>query len=98
MGGNTIEVKQNGSHNTPLRYLGRDQLSPLRVLLPIIQLKYTSLSGLVILIMLCIGLPSSPSIVYASNLGSQYIFRSQNVVFESRVTFQPYLRVFPIFI
>jgi hypothetical protein len=48
--------KQNGSHNTPLKELGRDQFSPLQVLLPRIRIKYTSLIGLVMLPQLCIGL------------------------------------------
>jgi hypothetical protein len=32
--------KQNGSHNTPLRELGRDQFSPLHFLRPRIRIKY----------------------------------------------------------
>jgi hypothetical protein len=47
--------KQNGSHNTPLRELGRDQFSQLvRVLRPKLRLMFTFLSGLAMLLLLCI--------------------------------------------
>jgi hypothetical protein len=39
--------KQNGSHNTPLRELGRDQFSLLHFLRPRIRIKYKSLIVLV---------------------------------------------------
>jgi hypothetical protein len=63
--------KQNGSHNTPIRELGRDQFNPLQVLRPRIQIKYTSLFGLVMLPQLFNDLPSWPSNVYSHNLSSQ---------------------------
>jgi hypothetical protein len=89
--------KQNGSYNTPLRELGRDQFSPLQVLLPIIRIKYTSLFGLVMLPQLCIDLRSSPNNVYSYNLSSQCFVYFQNVLFERREASRPSLHVFPIF-
>jgi hypothetical protein len=41
------QTKQNGSHNTPLRELGRDQFNQLHLLRPIIRIKYRSLLVLV---------------------------------------------------
>jgi hypothetical protein len=63
--------KQNGSHNTPLKELGRDQFSPLQVLRPIIWIKYTYLL-------------SSPNNVYSHNLGSRCVVCHQIVSFERR--------------
>jgi hypothetical protein len=61
------QYKQNGSHNTPLIELGRDQFNPLQFLLPRIWIKYTSLIGFVMLPQLCIVLMSSLNNVYSHN-------------------------------
>jgi hypothetical protein len=76
--------KQNGSHNTALKELGLDQFSPLLVLRPRIQIKYTSLIGLVMLPKLCIALLSSPKNVYYHNLDSLCCVCPQHVSFERR--------------
>jgi hypothetical protein len=89
--------KQNGSHNTPLKELGRDQFSPLQVLRPIIRIKYKSLIGLEMLPKLCIDLLSSPKTVYSRNLDSLCFVCPKNLLFESREASRLDLRVSPIF-
>jgi hypothetical protein len=85
--------KQNVSHNTPLKELGCDQFNPLQVLLQRIQIKYTSLIGLVMLHQLCIDQLSSPNSVYSLNLDSLCFVCSQSVLFESREASHPYFLV-----
>jgi hypothetical protein len=71
--------KQNGSHNTPLKELGRDQFNPLQVLLQRIQIKYTSLIGLVMLLQLCIDQLSSTNNICSRSFDSLCFVYSQSV-------------------
>jgi hypothetical protein len=89
--------KQNSSHNTPLKKLGRDQFNPLQVLLSRIRKKYTSLIGLVMLPQLCIEQLSLANTVYSRSLDSLYFVCSQSILFESREASRLVLRVSPIF-
>jgi hypothetical protein len=80
--------KQNDSHNTPLRELGRDQFNQLHFLRPRIRIKYRSLLVLVTMLRWYIILPSSPNTFCFSSLGLLFVVYFQNVSLGSRVVAQ----------
>jgi hypothetical protein len=87
--------KQNGSHNTPLKELGRDQFSQLCFLRPIIRIVYRSMILLETLIILYILLPNSPNIFCFRSSGFLFVVYSQKKSTENCVVFQLVGCVFP---